>query len=143
MTEGQGRGGSVLHAWNSYFSMVVQVTVTNGEVRGNHVVCVVDCGHTVNPVTIAAQIEGDAIFGIAAVPYSDITIEGGRVQESNFTDYRMVRINEAPQIQLIVVDSTEAPGGIGEAATSALFPAVGNAVAAATNASANCPSNQR
>ena len=132
LPQGQGRGVSVLHAWNSYFSMVAHVTVINGEVRVNRLVCVVDCGHTVNPMTIAAQFEGGAIFGITAVLYSEITIEGGRVQQSNFTDYPMVRINEAPQIQVIIVDSTEAPGGMGEPGTAVTGPALLNAIYAAT-----------
>lgn len=112
--------------------MVVQVTVTNGEVRVNRVVCAVDCGHTVNPMTISAQIEGGAIFGLTAVLYSEITVESGRVQQSNFTDYRMLRINEAPQIEVIIVDSTEAPGGMGEPGTAVTGPALLNAIYAAT-----------
>jgi isoquinoline 1-oxidoreductase subunit beta len=132
LPQGQGRGVSVLHAWNSFFSMVAQVTVDDGEVRVERIVCAVDCGHTVNPMTIAAQIEGGAIFGITAVLHSEITIEDGRVQQSNFTDYRMLRINEAPQIQVIIVDSTEAPGGMGEPGTAVTGPALLNAIHAAT-----------
>jgi isoquinoline 1-oxidoreductase subunit beta len=106
--------------------------VTDGEVRVNRVVCAVDCGMAVNPETIEAQIEGGIIFGITAALYSEITIDRGRVAQTNFTDYRMLRIDQSPQIEVRIVKSTEAPGGIGEPGTAALAPAVTNAIYAAT-----------
>lgn len=129
---GKGRGVSVLNAFGSYFAMVVDVTVTNGEVRVDHVTCAVDCGVAVNPDTIEAQIQGGAIFGITAALYGQITIRNGRVEQSNFTDYRILRINETPAIDVHIVQSSEAPGGIGEPGTSALQPALANAIFAAT-----------
>ena len=130
--KGQGRGVSVMHAFGSFFSMVVDVTVDQGEVSVNRVVCAVDCGMVVNPNTIEAQVQGGIIFGITAALYSEITIKDGRVEQNNFTDYRMLRINETPGIEVHIVKSTEAPGGIGEPGTAALAPALANAIYAAT-----------
>ncbi|WP_250454868.1 xanthine dehydrogenase family protein molybdopterin-binding subunit [Caballeronia sp. ATUFL_M2_KS44] len=131
--QGQGRGVSVMHAFGSYFSMVADVTVDKeGGVRVNRVVCAVDCGMVVNPSTIEAQVQGGIIFGITAALYGEITIKNGRVEQSNFTDYRMLRIDETPPIEVHIVKSTEAPGGIGEPGTAALAPAITNAIHAAT-----------
>ncbi|WP_144147230.1 xanthine dehydrogenase family protein molybdopterin-binding subunit [Paraburkholderia sp. BCC1884] len=130
--KGQGRGVSVMHAFGSFFSMVADVTVEQGEVRVNRVVCAVDCGMVVNPNTVEAQIQGGVIFAITAALYSEITIERGRVQQNNFTDYRILRINETPEIDVHIVKSGEAPGGIGEPGTAAAMPALANAIYAAT-----------
>jgi len=131
--KGQGRGVSVMHAFGSFFGMVVDVTVNgDGEVAVNRVVCAVDCGMVVNPNTIEAQIQGGIIFGITAALYSEITIKDGRVEQSNFTDYRMLRIDQTPPIEVHIVKSSEAPGGIGEPGTAALAPALTNAIFSAT-----------
>ena len=92
----------------------------------------VDTGIAVNPDTIKAQVEGGLIFGLTAALYGEITIEKGRVQQSNFNDYRMLRINQTPKIEVHVVKSGEAPGGIGETGTTAAAPALRNAIYAAT-----------
>ncbi|SDI73517.1 xanthine dehydrogenase family protein molybdopterin-binding subunit [Paraburkholderia phenazinium] len=130
--KGQGRGVSVMNAFGSFFSMVADVTVDQGEVTVNRVVCAVDCGMVVNPNTIEAQVQGGIIFGITAALYSEITIKDGRVEQNNFTDYRMLRIDQTPSIEVHIVKSTEAPGGIGEPGTAALAPALANAIYAAT-----------
>ncbi|AME25424.1 MULTISPECIES: xanthine dehydrogenase family protein molybdopterin-binding subunit [Burkholderiaceae] len=131
--KGQGRGVSVMHAFGSFFGMVVDVTVDgDGEVAVNRVVCAVDCGMVVNPNTVEAQIQGGIIFGITAALYSEITIKDGRVEQANFTDYRMLRIDQTPPIEVHIVKSSEAPGGIGEPGTAALAPALTNAIYAAT-----------
>jgi isoquinoline 1-oxidoreductase beta subunit len=133
LPRGQGRGVSVMHAFGSFFSVVVDVTVnSDGEVGVDRVICAVDCGMVVNPNTVEAQIEGGIIFGITAALYSEITIKDGRVEQSNFTDYRMLRIDQTPKIEVHIVKSTEAPGGIGEPGTAALVPALTNAIFAAT-----------
>jgi isoquinoline 1-oxidoreductase beta subunit len=93
---------------------------------------VVDCGVQVNPDTIRAQMESGIIFGLSAALYGEITIKGGRVEQTNFGDYRVLRINEAPTIQVTLVKSVEAPGGIGEPGTSCVMPALTNAIYAAT-----------
>ena len=130
---GRGRGVSVQHAFGSYFAQVAEVTVgSDGAVRVDRVVCAVDCGLTVNPDTVRAQLEGGVIFGISATLYGAITLKDGRIEQSNFNDYRVLRINEAPAIEVHLVASGEAPGGIGEPGVTALGPAVANAVFAAT-----------
>jgi CO/xanthine dehydrogenase Mo-binding subunit len=132
LPKGKGRGVSVMHAFGSFFCMIAEVDVKDGDVRVERVVCAVDCGHVVNPNTIEAQVEGGAIFGITATLWGEITVKDGRVEQSNFTDYRVMRINEAPHIETIIVKSDEDPGGIGEPGTSAVIPAVTNAIFAAT-----------
>jgi isoquinoline 1-oxidoreductase beta subunit len=132
LPQGKGRGVSVMHAFGSFFCMIADVDVKDGDVRVERVVCAVDCGHVVNPNTIEAQVEGGAIFGITATLWGEITLKDGRVEQTNFTDYRVMRINEAPQIQTIIVRSDEDPGGIGEPGTSAVIPAITNAIFAAT-----------
>jgi isoquinoline 1-oxidoreductase beta subunit len=130
---GRGRGVSVQYAFGTYLSQIAEVAVSKeGGVRVERVVCVVDCGSIVNPDTIEAQIEGGIIFGITAALFSEITLADGRVEQSNFNDYRMLRINEAPLIEVHLVKSAEPPGGIGEPGTVGLAPAVTNAVFAAT-----------
>ncbi|MFM0130013.1 xanthine dehydrogenase family protein molybdopterin-binding subunit [Paraburkholderia sediminicola] len=130
--KGQGRGVSVMHAFGSFFAIVVDVAVDQGEVAVKRVVCAVDCGMVVNPNTIEAQVQGGIIFGITAALYSEITIKDGRVEQNNFTDYRMLRIDQTPPIEVHIVKSSEAPGGIGEPGTAALAPALTNAIYAAT-----------
>jgi isoquinoline 1-oxidoreductase beta subunit len=123
----------VQQAFGSYMSQVAEVTVSkDGELRVQRVVCAVDCGMVVNPDTVKAQIEGGIIFGISAALFGEITIKNGRVEQTNFGDYRPLRINEAPVIEVYVVQSAEAPGGIGEPGTAAVAPAITNALFAAT-----------
>lgn len=128
-----GRGVSVQFAFGSYIAQVAEVSVgPEGDVRLHRVVCAVDCGQTVNPDTIVAQMEGGIIFGATAALWNEITIANGRVQQTNFGDYRMMRINEAPVVEVHIVNSTDEPGGIGEPGTSGIAPALTNAVFAAT-----------
>jgi isoquinoline 1-oxidoreductase subunit beta len=108
------------------------VAVDDGDVSVKRIVCAVDCGMAVNPDTIEAQVQGGIIFGITGALYGEITIEDGRVVQSNFTDYRILRIHETPPIDVHLVKSAEAPGGIGEPGTSALAAALSNAIYAAT-----------
>ena len=95
-------------------------------------VCAVDCGIIVNPDTVKAQIEGGIVLGLSAAQFDEITLKGGRVEQSNFNDYRVLRINEAPAIEVHLVISAEAPGGIGEPGTVGMAPAVANELFAAT-----------
>ena len=128
-----GRGVAVQSVFGSHLATIAEVEVDrNGEVKVRRVVCAVDCGIAVNPNTIAAQIEGGLIFGLTAALHSRITIAKGRVQQSNFNDYRMMRINEAPSIEVHLMPSEEAPGGIGEPGTVAAAPSLANAIYAAT-----------
>jgi isoquinoline 1-oxidoreductase beta subunit len=127
-----GRGLSVQFAFGTYMAMVVDADMVDGEVRVKRVVSAVDCGVVVNPDTVRAQVESAVIFGISGALYGDITIKSGRVEQSNFHDYRVLRMHETPLIETHIVDSNEAPGGMGEPGTSALMPALANAVYAAT-----------
>jgi isoquinoline 1-oxidoreductase beta subunit len=128
-----GRGIAVQTAFGSFIATVAEAEVdTNGEVRVHRIVSAVDTGIVVNPDTVEAQLQGGLIFGLTAALYGKITIARGRVQQSNFNDYRMLRINEIPQIELHLIKSSEAPGGIGETGVTAAPPAVGNALFAAT-----------
>ena len=129
-----GQGIALLHAFGeTYIAEVAEVSVSKeGDVRVQRVVCAVDCGTIVNPDTVKAQMESGIIFGITAALFGEITIKHGRVEQSNFDDYRMLRINEAPLIDVHLVKSSEVPGGVGEPGTSAVIPAVANAIFAAT-----------
>jgi len=130
---GRGRGIALCIGFGSFIAQVVEVRVDNdGTVNPTHVWCAVDCGIQVNPDTIRAQMESGIIFGLSAVLYGEITIKEGRVEQTNFGDYRVLRINEAPRIDVVLVKSLEAPGGIGEPGTSCVMPALTNAVFAAT-----------
>jgi len=130
---GSGRGVSVLAGFGSYVAQVAQVRVEqSGEVRVERVVCAVDCGVAVNPDVVRAQIEGGIIFGLSAALYGRITVANGRIQQSNFDDCPVVRMNEAPRIEVHLIQSSEAPGGAGEPGTSGLMPALTNAIFAAT-----------
>jgi isoquinoline 1-oxidoreductase subunit beta len=128
-----GRGVSVQPSFGSFIATVVEAEVDEqGEVHLRRVTSAVDTGIAVNPDTIVAQLEGGLIFGLTAALYGEITIEKGRVQQSNFNDYRMLRIDEAPKIDIHVIKSGEAPGGIGETGVTAGPPALRNAIYAAT-----------
>ncbi len=130
---GVGRGISVQFAMHSYLSQIAEVEVTkDGEVRIRRVVCAVDCGQIVNPDTIVAQMEGGIIFGIGAALWGEITLKNGRVEQSNFNDYRVLRMNETPRIEVYLVNNSEPPGGIGEPGTIGIFPAITNAIFAVT-----------
>jgi isoquinoline 1-oxidoreductase beta subunit len=112
---------------------VAEVEVAkDGTVRVRRVVCAVDCGTVVNPDTVRAQVQSAIVFGITAALYGKITLKDGRVEQSNFDTYQMLRINEAPAIDVYIVQSSDPPGGLGEAGTSAIVPAVANAIFAAT-----------
>jgi isoquinoline 1-oxidoreductase subunit beta len=128
-----GRGIALLHAFGSYIAQVAEVAVSpQGEVRVQRVVCAVDCGTIVNPDIVKAQMESGIVFGITGVLWGEITITGGRVEQHNFSDYRMLRMSEAPTVEVHLVANTEAPGGVGEPGTSCVMPAVTNAIFAAT-----------
>jgi isoquinoline 1-oxidoreductase subunit beta len=128
-----GRGVGVQVAFGSFIATVTQAHVDeHGQIRLQRIVMAVDTGIAVNPDTVIAQLQGGMVFGLTAALYGDISIKKGRVQQSNFHDYRMLRINEMPQIEVHVIKSGESPGGIGEAGTTAASAALGNALFAAT-----------
>jgi isoquinoline 1-oxidoreductase subunit beta len=131
--KGTGRGVSLQFAFGTYMAQVAEVEVAkDGTVRVPRVVCAVDCGTVVNPDTVEAQVQSAIIFGITAALYGEITLKAGRVEQANFDTYPVLRMNEAPTIEVHIVHSAEEPGGMGEPGTSAIVPAVANAVFAAT-----------
>jgi isoquinoline 1-oxidoreductase beta subunit len=130
---GMGRGISIQNAFGTYMAQVAEVEVaTDGAVRVRRVLCAVDCGTVVNPDTVEAQIQSAVMFGITAALYGEVTVKNGRVEQTNFDTYQILRMNEAPAVEVHIVQSSEAPGGMGEAGTSAIIPAVTNAIFAAT-----------
>ena len=133
LPRGRGRGVSLQFVFGSYLAQVAEVDVTKeGEVRVRRVVCAVDCGTVVNPDTVEAQIQSGIIFGATAALHGEITLKNGRVEQANFDTYQILRINEAPVIEVHIVKSAEPPGGMGETGTSAIVPAIANAIFAAT-----------
>jgi isoquinoline 1-oxidoreductase beta subunit len=133
LPKGSGRGVSLQFVFGSYLAQVAEVEVSKeGAVRVRRVVCAMDCGTVVNPDTVQAQIQSGIIFGVTAALYGEVTLKNGRVEQTNFDTYQMLRMNEAPAIEVHVVRSTEPPGGMGETGTSAIVPAIANAVYAAT-----------
>jgi isoquinoline 1-oxidoreductase subunit beta len=133
LPERVGRGASVQPSFGSFIATVVEAEVDEkGEVYLRRVTSAVDTGISVNPDTIVAQLQGGLIFGLTAALYGEITIDKGRVQQSNFNDYRMLRIDQVPNIEVHVIKSGEDPGGIGEAGVTGGPPALRNAIYAAT-----------
>ncbi len=128
-----GRGVSLQFVFGSYLAQVAEVEVSKeGAVRVRRVVCAVDCGAVVNPDTVQAQIQSAVMFGVTAALYGEIALKNGRVEQTNFDTYKILRMDEAPVVEVHIVHGSEPPGGIGEAGTSAIVPAVTNAIFAAT-----------
>src|SRR5262249_39755842 len=133
LPERVGRGVSLQFVFATYMAQVAEVEVSkDGAVHVRRVVCAVDCGTAVNPDTVQAQIQSAIIFGITAALHGQITLKNGRVEQSNFDNYQMLRMYEAPVIEVYIVQNSEPPGGMGECGTSAIVPAVVNAIFAAT-----------
>ncbi len=129
---GRGRGIAIHESFGSFVAQVAEVSVEDsGRIKVHKVVCCIDCGKTVNPDTIKAQMEGAIIFGLTAALYGKITFRDGRVEQGNFDDYQMMRINETPEIEVYIMASDEAVGGVGEPGVPPIAPAVANAVFAA------------
>jgi isoquinoline 1-oxidoreductase subunit beta len=133
LPKGSGRGVAVQTVFGSFMAQVAEVEVSkDGEVGVKRVTCAVDCGIAINPNTIEAQVQSAIVYGLGAALFGEITLKDGRVEQSNFDNYRALHINEMPLIDVHIVKSNEPPGGMGEPGTSALVPAVFNAVSAAT-----------
>jgi isoquinoline 1-oxidoreductase subunit beta len=133
LPKGTGRGIALQFVFGSYLAQVAEVEVAkDGSVRVRRVVCAMDCGTVVNPDTVRAQLQSGTNFGVTAALYGEITLKDGRVEQTNFDTYQMLRINEAPAIEVHIVQSSEPPGGMGETGTSGIVPAISNAIFAAT-----------
>lgn len=135
LAKGRGRGIAVHESFGSYVAQVAEVVLdAKGAIRVERVVCAVDCGRIVNPDTIKAQMESGITFGLSAALYGEITLKSGRVQQGNFHDYPLVRLEDMPEVEVHIIDSSEAPGGVGEPGVPPIAPAVANALFAATGA---------
>jgi isoquinoline 1-oxidoreductase beta subunit len=132
LPHGIGRGMAVHFAFGSYLAHVAEVSVTDGKIRVHRMVCAIDCGQYVNPGIISAQIEGGAIFGASAALFQELTFEGGRLQQTNFNTFPVMRMNECPEIETYMVESNEKSGGIGEPGVPCAAPAIANALFSVT-----------
>jgi isoquinoline 1-oxidoreductase beta subunit len=133
LAAGRGRGIAVHESFRSFVAQVAEVSVSNeGAVKVHRVVCAIDCGPVVNPDTIRAQMEGGIVFGLTAALYGQITFENGRVQQGNFHDYPLLRMNDMPVVEAHIVPSSERMGGVGETGVPPIAPAVANAIFAVT-----------
>lgn len=129
----EGRGVAVFSGFDSHLGVVAHVRVApDGQVRVLRVTCAIDCGIVVNPDIVRAQIEGGIVFGLSAVLWGRITLARGRIEQSNFNDYPLLRMHQAPAIDVHLIKSEDTPGGVGEPGTSGAIAAVANAVFAAT-----------
>ncbi len=130
--KGRHQGIALMEGYTTHLAQVAEVSVEGREIRVHRIVCVVDCGRMVNPAIVQSQIEGGIVFGLSAALWGEITIKDGEVQQTNFNNYRVLRAPELPSIDVHLIESDEAPGGIGEPSVALVAPAIANAVFAAT-----------
>jgi len=122
-----------VHAsFESYVAQIAEVSVENNAINVHRVVCAIDCGPVVNPLTVEAQMQSGIVYGLSAALHSELTFKDGRVEQSNFHNYPVLRLAEMPKIEVHIVPSTDKMGGCGEPGTPPIAPAVANAVFAAT-----------
>src|SRR2546422_9407723 len=132
LPKGRARGIAVHASFESFSAQVAEVSVNDGKVQVHRMVCAIDCGRYVNPGIIAAQMEGGTIFGACAALFQELTFQNGRLQQTNFNSFPILRMNECPEIKTHIVESSEKSGGIGEPGVPCAAPAIANAVFAAT-----------
>ncbi len=132
LEKGRAAGLAVHESFGSHVAQIAEVSVTDGRIRVHRVVCAIDCGPVVNPLTVEAQIQSGIAYGLSAVLHGQVTFKDGKVQQSNFHDYKVLRIDEMPVVEVHIVDSTEKMGGVGEPGLPPIAPAVANAVFALT-----------
>lgn len=133
LAPGHGRGLALTSCFSTYAAQVAEVSVSaGGDVKVHKVTTVVDCGIAINPDSVVAQVQGGTVFGLSAALFSNITFKDGKIEQANFDTYRVLRINEMPQIETWRIESSESPGGLGEVSTVTIAPAVVNAIFAAT-----------
>jgi len=132
LPKGRARGIAVMEGYETYMAQVVEVSAPSGQIKVHRVVVATDLGRMVNPNIVQQQIESNIVFGMTAALYGNITLKDGRVQQTNFHDYKLLRMPETPKIEMIIVKSTEKPGGIGEPGMALFSPALANALYALT-----------
>jgi len=129
---GRHQGMALMEGYTTHLAQVAEISIAQGALKVHKIVCVVDCGQMINPRIVESQIESGIIFGLSAALWGEVTIAAGRVQQTNFNNYRLLRGNEMPEIDVHLVESDEPPGGIGEPAVALVAPAICNAIFAAT-----------
>ena len=129
---GRARGIAMAESFGSFVAQVAEVSIEDGRPRVHKVWCAIDCGVVVNPAIVRAQMESGIVYGLTAALYGEINIQKGRVVQSNFHDYPMLRMNEAPDVEVLLMPNGDAPGGVGEPGTPPIVPAVTNALFALT-----------
>ncbi len=132
LPQGHAAGLAVHQSFGSHVAQVAEVSVENGSVRVHRVVCAIDCGPVVNPLTVEAQMQSGIVYGLSAALHGELTLKDGRVEQSNFHDYAALRLPEMPKVEVHIVPSTDRMGGCGEPGTPPIAPAVGNALFALT-----------
>jgi CO/xanthine dehydrogenase Mo-binding subunit len=132
LPKGHYQGVAVHASFSSFVAQVAEVSVVDNQLFVHKVVCAIDCGLAINPDIVKAQMESGIIDGLSAALYGEITLKNGVIQQSNFHDYPALRINECPEIDVVIIDSNEAPTGVGEPGLPPIAAAVGNAIFAAT-----------
>ncbi|MGD1825950.1 Aldehyde, CO or xanthine dehydrogenase, Mo-binding subunit [Chromobacterium violaceum] len=132
LPKGHGLGAAVHSSFGSHVAQVVEVSLKGKELKVEHVWCAIDCGVVVNPDQVAAQMEGGILFGLSAALFGEITFKDGEVEQKNFDGYPIVRMFQAPKVDVSIVASEEAPGGTGEPAVPVVAPALANAIHAAS-----------
>jgi isoquinoline 1-oxidoreductase beta subunit len=129
---GRFQGIALMEGYTTHLAQVAEISIVGGQLKVHKIVCVVDCGQMVNPRIVESQIESGIVFGLTAALWGEVTIVAGQVQQTNFNNYRLLRNNELPELDVHLVDSDEAPGGIGEAGVPLVAPALCNAIFTAT-----------
>jgi isoquinoline 1-oxidoreductase beta subunit len=132
LPKGRARGIAIHESFGSVVAEIAEVSIENGAPRVHKVTAAIDCGQVVNPLTVEAQIQSSIAFGLGAALHGEITLKDGKVEQSNFHDYRVLRMDEMPQVAVHIVPSRENPTGVGEPGTPPIAPAVANALAVLT-----------
>ena len=129
---GRYQGIALMEGYTTHLAQVAEISIVRGELKVHKITCVVDCGQMVNPRIVESQIESGIVFGLSAALWGEVTLVGGKVQQTNFNNYRVLRNNELPELDVHLLESDEKPGGIGEAAVPLVAPAICNAIFTAT-----------
>jgi isoquinoline 1-oxidoreductase beta subunit len=129
---GRHQGIAFMEGYGSHLAQVAEISIERGRVKVHKLTCVIDCGQTVNPRIVESQLESAIIFGLSAALWGEVTLQNGRIQQQNFHNYRVLRLNETPEINIHLIPSDAPPGGIGETGVPPVAPAICNAIFAAT-----------
>jgi isoquinoline 1-oxidoreductase beta subunit len=132
LPKGRALGVALMEGYGTYMAQVAEVSVTGGNVKVHKVTVACDPGRMVNPEIVRQQLESGIVYGLSGALYGEITVKDGQIQQNNFNDFRVIRQNESPVIDIVLVESNEKPGGVGEPSTSLIGAAVGNAIFTAT-----------